>query len=146
MSFSHDIKATKELAALPTILSTMATLLAQAASSAEWHQGWQLALAVSGVAITLVLSIVGWFYRILKADINRLDHRIDRLEAKIDDLQQIILKDALERARLLQATPAAAPQPVASQSEAVPQTATPPQARVSDLGFIAPTAEHSEKQ
>ena len=118
----------------------MATPLA--ASSAEWHQGWQLALAASSVVILLV----GWFYRILKADINRLDHRIDRLEAKIDNLQQLILQDALERARLLQATPAAAPQPVASQSEAVSQTAAPPQARVSDLGFIAPTAEHNEKQ
>lgn len=132
----------KKLAALPTIISTMATLLAQAASSAEWHQGWQLALAASSVVILLL----GWFYRILKADINRLDHRIDRLEAKIDNLQQLILQDALERARLQQAAPAAAPQPVASQSEAVSQTAAPPQARVSDLGFIAPTAEHSEKQ
>ena len=122
----------------------MATLLAQAASSAEWHQGWQLALAVSGVTTTIVLSVVGWFYRILKADINRVDRRIDRLERKLDDLQQIILEDALERARLQQATPAAAPQPAASPSEAVTQTASP-QARVSDLGFSAPTAEHSEK-
>lgn len=121
----------------------MAALLAQAASSAEWHQGWQLAVAASSVVILLV----GWFYRILKADINRLDHRINRLEAKIDNLQQLILQDALERARLQQAapsqaTPTDAPQPVASQSEAV----ATPQARVSDLGFIAPTAEHSEKQ
>lgn len=119
----------------------MATLLAQAASSAEWHQGWQLALAVSGVTTTIVLSVVGWFYRILKADINRVDRRIDRLERKMDDLQQIILEDALERARLQQAAPAAVPQPVPSPSQAVAS----PQARVSDLGFVAPTAEHSEK-
>lgn len=129
---------------MPTKLDIMATLLAQAASSAEWHQGWQLALAVSGVTTTIVLSVVGWFYRILKADINRLDRRIDRVERKIDDLQQIILEDALERARLPQAAPAAAPQPVASPSQAVSQTASP-QARVSDLGFVSPTAEHSEK-
>ena len=118
----------------------MATLLAQAASSAEWHQGWQLAVAASSVVILLL----GWFYRILKADINRLDRRIDRLERKIDDLQQIILEDALERARLQQAAPAAVPQPVPSPSQAVTQKASP-QARVSDLGFAAPTAEHSEK-
>lgn len=114
----------------------MATLLAQAASSAEWYQGWQLAVATSGVTTTILLSVVGWSYRILKADINRI-------ERKLDDLQKIILEDALERARLQQAAPAA-PQPVASPSQAVSQTASP-QAPVSDLGFAAPTAEHSEK-
>ena len=103
-----------------------------------------MALAVSGVTTTILLSVVGWFYRILKADINRLDRRIDRLERKMDDLQQIILEDALERARLQQAAPATAPQPVSSPSEAVPKKASP-QARVSDLGFAAPTAEHNEK-
>lgn len=122
---------------MPTILDIMATLLAQAASSAEWYQGWQLAVATSGVTTTILLSVVGWSYRILKADINRI-------ERKLDDLQKIILEDALERARLQQAAPAAVPQPVPSPSQAVSQTASP-QARVSDLGFAAPTAEHSEK-
>ena len=122
---------------MPTILDIMATLLAQAASSAEWYQGWQLAVATSGVTTTILLSVVGWSYRILKADINRI-------ERKLDDLQKIILEDALERARLQQAAPAAVPQPVPSPSQAVSQTASP-QARMSDLGFVAPTAEHSEK-
>ena len=115
----------------------MATLLAQAASSAEWYQGWQLAVATSGVTTTILLSVVGWSYRILKADINRI-------ERKLDDLQKIILEDALERARLQQAAPAVVPQPVPSPSQAVSQKSSP-QARVSDLGFVAPTAEHSEK-
>ena len=101
----------------------MATLLAQA--TAEWYDGWQLAVATSGVVILLV----GWLHRILKADINRIDH-------KLDDLKDITLKDALERARMQPAQPFVVQQPATSPS---------PRAQTSDLGFAAPTAQLSEK-
>lgn len=79
----------------------MTALLAQAASSGEWHDGWWILIA--GVC----LAVVGWLLRVLysglkdaiketKQDLNK---RCDTIESSLSELRSTLLTDALERAR-----------------------------------------------
>ena len=41
----------------------MTALLAQAASSGEWYDGWQLAVIIVTVVVSPMLALIGWLHR-----------------------------------------------------------------------------------
>ena len=79
----------------------MAVLLAQTATSGEWHDGWWILIA--GVC----LAVVGWLLRVLYSGLKEtiletkrdLNKRSDTIEANLSELQKTLFEDALERAR-----------------------------------------------
>ena len=89
----------------------MTTLLAQV-SSGEWHDGWQLVLSAIGVAVLVVIAVVGWLYKQTKADISDLksdmNRRFDRTDDRVDDLYKMLTRRGIEN-------PAQQPQTVAHQ-------------------------------
>ena len=58
----------------------MLALLAQAASAAEWHDGWQLAVTT----FTALTIVVGWLHRQSKSDLKSVR---DDLSARITDVK-----------------------------------------------------------
>ena len=58
----------------------MLVLLAQAASSREWHDGWQLAVTT----ITALTVVVGWLLRQSKSDLKSVK---DDLSVRITDVK-----------------------------------------------------------
>ena len=58
----------------------MLALLAQAASTSEWHDGWQLAVTT----ITALTVVVGWLHRQSKSDLKSVK---DDLSTRITDVK-----------------------------------------------------------
>lgn len=77
----------------------MTTLLAQV-SSGEWHNGWQLVLSAIGVAVLVVVAVVGWLYKQTKAYISDLksdmNRRFDRTDDRVDDLYKMLDRSGIE--------------------------------------------------
>lgn len=119
----------------------MTALLAQAASSGEWHDGWWILIA--GVC----LAVVGWLLRVLysglkdaiketKQDLNK---RCDTIESSLSELRSTLLTDALERARQQ-------PQPhTGAQSDVAPApTQAASQESLAGVGFATASAKREE--
>ena len=73
----------------------MLVLLAQAASTSEWHDGWQLAVTT----ITALTVVVGWLHRQSKSDLKSVkDDLSTRITDVKDDLSTRItdVKDGLK--------------------------------------------------
>ena len=69
----------------------MTALLAQAASSAEWYDGWQLAVIIVTVVVSPMLALIGWLHRQMsrgfadsKTDLAAAE---DRLEGNIAEVK-----------------------------------------------------------
>ena len=53
-------------------LPAMTALFAQTVSSEEWHDGWQLVMIAVGLAVTLVIAVIGWLHKQSKEGISDL--------------------------------------------------------------------------
>ena len=67
----------------------MMALLAQAASSGEWHDGWQLAV----VTFTALTIVAGWIHRQSKSDLKSVR---DELKAEVASAEERLKKDITE--------------------------------------------------
>lgn len=116
-------------------------LLAQTASSGEWHDGWWVLIA--GVC----LAVVGWLLRVLysglkdaiketKSDLNK---RCDTIENSLSDLRNTLLNDALERARQQpQSQTGAQPDAAPAAAQGVSQES------LAGVGFATASAKREE--
>lgn len=121
-------------------LSGMTALLAQT-TSGEWHDGWQLVMSAIGVAVIVVIAVVGWLHKQSKADISDMrsdmkerfngvekcfdtvdkrfdavDRRIDRLDSKIDAMYHLLLSQSMGSATQ-QTQPDEPPQQTSAEAE-----------------------------
>ena len=62
----------------------MLALLAQAASTAEWHDGWQLAVGTFTAGIGAVVAIIVWLHKQSTSDLAEVK---DDLSARITDVK-----------------------------------------------------------
>ena len=92
----------------------MTALLAQAASSGEWYDGWQLAVVIVTVVVSPVLALIGWLHKQMsrgfaegKSDLAATETRLegDIAEVKTDLKTEIVaaeirLKDDIAKVRV----------------------------------------------
>ena len=62
----------------------MLALLAQAASAAEWHDGWQLVVTTITAGIGAVVAIIVWLHKQSKSDLAEVK---DDLSTRITDVK-----------------------------------------------------------
>ena len=77
----------------------MTALLAQAASSGEWYDGWQLAVIIVTVVVSPMLALIGWLHRQMsrgfadsKSDLAAAEERLEGniAEVKTDLKAEIV--------------------------------------------------------
>ena len=76
----------------------MLALLAQAASTAEWHDGWQLAVTTITAGIGAVVAIIVWLHKQSKSDLAEVK---DDLSARITDVKtEVVSAEARLKAEI----------------------------------------------
>lgn len=68
----------------------MLALLAQTASAAEWHDGWQLIVTIFTAGIGVVAAIIGWLHKQTKIDLAEVK---DDLSVRITDVKTELKDD-----------------------------------------------------
>ena len=76
----------------------MLALLAQAASTGEWHDGWQLAVTTITAGIGAVVAIIVWLHKQSKSDLAEVK---DDLSARITDVKtEVVSAEARLKAEI----------------------------------------------